>query len=424
MTESARFILEMLESRQIDVFLESFLPDQSVYYGDVPTHVYFDQFLRTKELLIHTIKTGAFDEKLTFVTRRGIADAFSQAQASLNSIARLTPTLDGINRDIMMSGLAINSLSSEELESISRDLNALKSRARDIDKAYASAANTLSDIHQARQQYENFIDKSEKFEEESSKFQESFQKKYLEISSHTSQADNLLKSIKEVESEIDTKRLSISSFGTNIDEYKDAIESIQVKATQIVDKGPTIDGLISQAETALQLREAQGISAAFANQYDTANNRFGLYGWIVGGAVCLVAAVVFTSMLLKDTTPLPKKDSIAILASYPWLIIVGRAVMVSIFLSAAAFAARQYTKQKNLAEDYAYKAALSKSIVAFTAEIKKHDEASVPEYLKKILDEIHQDPLRNKLTKSDGLSTWDLRSFTERIAELVAGNKS
>lgn len=283
MTESARFILEMFESRQIDVFLESFLPDQSVYYGDVPTHVYFDQFLRTKELLIHTIKTGAFDEKLTFVTRRGIADAFSQAQASLNSIARLTPTLDGINRDIMMSGLAINSLSSEELESISRDLNALKSRARDIDKAYASAANTLSDIHQARQQYENFIDKSEKFEEESSKFQESFQKKYLEISSHTSQADNLLKSIKEVESEIDTKRLSISSFGTNIDEYKDAIESIQVKATQIVDKGPTIDGLISQAETALQLREAQGISAAFANQYDTANNRFGLYGWIVEG---------------------------------------------------------------------------------------------------------------------------------------------
>ena len=54
-------------------------------------------------------------------------------------------------------------------------------------------------------------------------------------------------------------------------------------------------------------------------------------------------------------------------------------------------------KNKNITEDYAYKTVLAQSIIGFSEQLNTEDpsDTSYQEYVKKMLDEIHQHPLKN-----------------------------
>ena len=94
---------------------------------------------------------------------------------------------------------------------------------------------------------------------------------------------------------------------------------------------------------------------------------------------------------------------------------------MGIAISGAAFCANQFIKQKNIAEDYGYKAVLSKSIIAFANYIKETDETpnkeKVSEYLTTVLEEIHKDPLRERKTKKVGVDKNNISQLKE-ISEL------
>jgi predicted nucleic acid-binding Zn-ribbon protein len=104
----------------------------------------------------------------------------------------------------------------------------------------------------------------------------------------------LLTSIKEYEEDAEAKRLGIDTFSKNIEEHKKNIEKLENRAKAIIEKESTINELIQSAEEALNLKSAEGISAAFATQYNTANSRFVLGGWIFGAAVCILGAILIT----------------------------------------------------------------------------------------------------------------------------------
>ena len=78
--------------------------------------------------------------------------------------------------------------------------------------------------------------------------------------------------------------------------------------------------------------------------------------------------------------------------------------MVPFTITGAIFCANQYTKQKNLIEDYAYKTTIAKSIIAFSEELRTKDPERYAEYISTILKEIHQDPLRKRGKNSDEFS--------------------
>jgi hypothetical protein len=244
------------------------------------------------------------------------------------------------------------------------------------------------------------------------------------IKNTESQVEVVSENVKIAEQDIETRKLSITTFASNIDEHKIAIEAIESQAKKIINQDSKIKNMIEQAEAALQLNSAQGISGAFASQYTLANNNKILYGWAAGAFGFVIGAIWLTVALITETRlKVPNMEINPLIAQYPWIILVGRAVSVSICLSAAAFCARQYTKQKNIAEDYAYKSVLSKSIVAFTKEIRKVDEEKATEYLTTVLEEIHKDPLRIKLTKADSLSTIDFKALGESIASALNRQK-
>ncbi len=93
---------------------------------------------------------------------------------------------------------------------------------------------------------------------------------------------------------------------------------------------------------------------------------------------------------------------------------MARISLVLLPLTGAWFCAGQYAKLKNLAEDYAYKTMLVQSIIGFSEQLKNSDDSdtSYQIYIKKMLDEIHQHPLKNH-KKQEQITPY------KKIAELV-----
>ena len=82
--------------------------------------------------------------------------------------------------------------------------------------------------------------------------------------------------------------------------------------------------------------------------------------------------------------------------------------------------------KKNLLEDYSYKLALAKSMVAFSEELREKDSERYKEYLSTVLNEILKDPLRiridpnkNKTTKGDTVLSSESLAGVEKVISLI-----
>ena len=145
------------------------------------------------------------------------------------------------------------------------------------------------------------------------------------------------------------------------------------------------EALIESAKTALNYKTAEGLSASFSEQYKNSNKTRISAGWITGAIFCLLITLGLGIWILHNINEDNK-----------WYFIVGRFLLLPMPIIGAIFCANQYTKQKNITEDYAYKTVIAKSIVGFSEQLKKNstDNSEYITYIAKALEEIHKDPLR------------------------------
>jgi len=188
-----------------------------------------------------------------------------------------------------------------------------------------------------------------------------------------------------------------------LDDYEKERKSILVEANK----------LIESAKKALNYKTAEGISASFQSQYNDSKNKWAIGGWIAGAIVCLLGTIGL-GMWILQTNP----DYIGLL--------IGRISLLPLPIIGAIFCANQYTKQKNIIEDYAYKMVLSKAIVGFSEQLKKNGTENNEEYvhyIKTALEEIHKDPLRkrekNDERKSESPNLKELIELSEKIVKMT-----
>jgi hypothetical protein len=215
----------------------------------------------------------------------------------------------------------------------------------------------------------------------------------------TSFADKVL----DREMRLDNLELKTQTHNKKLEEYDTERKAILTEANK----------LIESSKKALNYTTAEGISASFQEQYTNSNNWKIFGSWILGAVVCLLGTIALGIWILHT-----KDDSIGIL--------VGRISLLPLPIIGAVFCANQYTKQKNIIEDYAYKMVLSKAIVGFSEQLKKNGTDNNEEYvhyIKTALIEIHKDPLRKrektKQTETKDTNFKDLIEVAERIVKLT-----
>jgi hypothetical protein len=167
--------------------------------------------------------------------------------------------------------------------------------------------------------------------------------------------------------------------------------------------------LIESAKLALQYKTAEGLSAAFATKYNELKGDKSSHWWIG-------AAGLFVSMAIGVGVWIVWEKNLSLET------IIGRLSLLPILLGATWFCAGQYIKLRNLAEDYAYKSVLAKSIVGFSEQLSntnaKNEEYS--HYIKSVLYEMHNDPLGRRKNGSTGNSgTVDNNEAIEKMVSLM-----
>jgi hypothetical protein len=137
--------------------------------------------------------------------------------------------------------------------------------------------------------------------------------------------------------------------------------------------------------------------------------------WIVASIISIIDVILIGVWLINGNHQVSNENLSPI-----WMQIVGKISMIPLLVTATVFCAKQYTKQRNLLEDYAYKQTLTQSMVAFSEELRGKDSERHREYLSMVLNEVLQDPLRHRVdpnskNKADSNISEEALKLTERF---------
>ncbi|MGE8451523.1 MAG: hypothetical protein ACN6OP_13050, partial [Pseudomonadales bacterium] len=164
-----------------------------------------------------------------------------------------------------------------------------------------------------------------------------------------------------------------ATFTTTMEQHQLSMDAIEAEANRIIES----------ARTALSYKTAEGISAAFIERYNETKADSLRSKWIIAAGILVAAAIALGVWITWDT-------------SVTVAVVAGRVSLIPILIAGAWFCAHQYVKLSNISEEYAYKSVLSKSIVGFSEQMSRDNDAESDHshYIRTVLAEIHTNPLR------------------------------
>ena len=167
------------------------------------------------------------------------------------------------------------------------------------------------------------------------------------------------------------------------EQYKKHVQEHETKRKELIE---TAEGLIIKARHALGATTAHKLGAAFHARQEKLSDKITKRWWIgvvIGSSVCAIGIGLYTVMNVGEDAG----NAIILL----------RSLLIFIALGVAGFAGKQYSKNKAAEEDYAYKAALVQSYPGLAEEFAK-DPGLREEYVRRLLEEILQDPQRIRVS--------------------------
>ena len=209
------------------------------------------------------------------------------------------------------------------------------------------------------------------------------------------------------------QEIQLMAFQRTLDEYSTKQQQYLSEALK----------LIEQSKLALSYTTSVGLSSSFDAQCKEIKGwkSFKLWSWLVASAVGVIGVICIGVWLIYGNHHANDGNVTSM-----WMQIIGKISMIPLLVTSIVFCANQYGKQKNLLEDYSYKLALAKSMVAFSEELREKDSERYKEYLSTVLNEILKDPLRtridpnkNKATKGDTVLSKESLAVIKKIISLI-----
>lgn len=366
-------------------------------YNETTLEQAFDRYVQLNDALLESAEKGLMDE-LTFTRRNLIETTLTEIQQYSQNAQQLIPAINRLSDAVENSRILLRIAKTLTIDIHSNELSRLRSKYK---KTLESVENTEQLLQQAHTCFEGIKDIADQVD--------------------TMDIPEKLSTVQKQADEVNLKRNDIIAFAENIDITKKEVDGIKTDLlNRIKEDIETLleksKKLISDAETALELKQTEGIAMAISarlNKFSTSRSP----GWWLFGALVFVALTLgFAIVMATGKFGGASSDAVGNIS-----LIVSRIFVTLIGVAGAGFCASQFNKLRNLKEDYEYKVVLTKSILAFANKIKEYDSedgSKLSEYLTKVLAEIHQDPLRDRRygKKEDSVSV--VQSITDLIKEI------
>lgn len=367
-----------------------------------------------------------FVQFTNYTERQNLVNQFSNLNSYVSSkdLTSIAATVDQIKS--MMRGFGIRNSTERkeeflnhvddmqrkciELTSYLDELKAIKEKSEnvslEIDQQYEEISTAQSSLVAKTKEINTLLDEVDEIRSSAKNLLEADQEKSDEIQellneskSHKELIDAFAKRVQSRETQLDKQEEQTKVYLGNLAEYSKQQELHLSKANT----------LIESAKLALEYKTAEGLSAAFSAKYDELKEDKSSIGWIVAAGVFIALAISVGVWIVWE-----KNLSLET--------IIGRLSLLPILLGATWFCAGQYIKLRNLAEDYAYKSVLAKSMVGFSEQLSnasaKNEEYS--HYIKSVLYEMHNDPLgRRKNGSASNSGAVDNNEVIEKMVSLM-----
>lgn len=316
----------------------------------------------------------------------------SESRTLLQEIAEklhteTTNIYDELNRakEANQASLKINS----KLEKLTNDalttVELIKEKEASVDKHSDSAKSLLTEIEATKEATERGANRASQAENEA-------------LSSKI-QIEDFLKRISSRELQLDDQEQRTTEHSAIIDVFRADFIEIKNEAQTIIET----------ARTALAYRTAEGLSAAFTERYNDAKDDKFRKNWLIAAGIMLGCAVGIGIWVTLDH-------------SVTLAVVAGRLTLIPILVGGVWFCAKQYVRQLDLAEEYAYKSILSKSLVGFSEQMSKENNENSDHsiYIRTVLAQIHTNPLKPTLESPKPTGDAVSLDHVEKIAKMVA----
>lgn len=375
--------------------------------------------------------------------RRDIHDYLSRIvyairRSSPSSIVSLIENLKRIKRILRSYNMSTDAMRmivfEKKLEELARQseflirvLEEAREKEKAIDEIYSAISERSDSISRKEETISALLKQSKEKKEELDELQEELENVADEIRTlntasseakdktfaYKDEVEEFVEEIGEHQKQIEKQDAQFEKFKTTLDENSSKQQEYLAEACNLIEK----------SKLALSYTTSVGLSSSFDAQCKEIKGwkSFKLWSWLVVSAVGVIGVICIGVWLIYGNHHANDGNVTSM-----WLQIIGKISMIPLLVTTIVFCANQYGKQKNLLEDYSYKLALAKSMVAFSEELREKDSERYKEYLSTVLNEILKDPLRtridpnkNKTTKGEALFSNESLATFEKIISLI-----
>ena len=315
----------------------------------------------------------------------------------------------------------------QQAEHLTQILEEAREQEKNINEIYSLVSEQAEEISNQEKAITTSLEQSKAVEEQLYTLKENSETVAKEINSLNSTSSSLkdeTKSyrddVKEFAEEISEHQKQIEKQNAQFEVFKETLDKNTTEQKQYLEDALE---LIKKSQLALNYTTSAGLSSSFKVQCEYLTGKWGykLWGWLVASVVSILGIIAIGIWLITSEHSLGNGDY-----SLIWIQIVGKLSMIPLLVTATIFCANQYSKQKELLEDYSYKLRLAQSMVAFSEELRGKNSEKYKEYLSSVLKEILKDPLRIRIdpnksstTKSDVLISKDTLPLLEKLISLA-----
>lgn len=382
----------------------------------------------TNLLASATKHKNRFIRRITVTDMNSMSNAIDNAEAAASAedfdsfVAYMENLIPSINTvEMLFMDLADNSRY-QQISDMENTLIQIKSQDAEVSNILKNANSTASQINKTAETTSKTIEELENQNTKSQELLNNFNNHQTTAQQHEQTMKNLLDHSKSHMAEISyaaelaqQQKIIIDIRDTEATEYRQKItdlatrhENIIAEQTQKNEKGnKETQELIDQANYALELSAAAGLSKVFVARRKQAANRKVKRFWIGLSLLSSASAIGLGWLALESPNDIDSD------------VLIVRALLLFITMAVATFSARQYAKNKTIEEDYSYKSALVGSFPGLMNELKKADPQYRERYVNKFLDELLQDPQRERRQDPQKERQYDNRDISDALKEKV-----